>query len=219
MPVKTGGYDKEMTTPTGAAILAASVDQFIRAEEFTECKSAYGIGMRKLDRPNVLRVSWRETAAPGDAPWLSEELTMLQANIDDLNGEELGILMERLFERGALDVSFVPCTMKKSRPGTVVSVLSARETLDPIRELLFRTATIGFRETLVRRLSLRREEETLRGSFGEARKKTVFLGNEALRFKIEAEDRSRIAREKNISPGEADALIRNEDAGGADSRG
>jgi uncharacterized protein (TIGR00299 family) protein len=214
LPVRTGGFNKEMTTPTGAAILASCVDEFITGPaSFKEIKTGVGIGNRKLDKPNVLRVSWREMDLPvesaaGERPWISEELTLLEANIDDMTGEALGFLMERLFEAGALDVSFTPCTMKKSRPGVMVSVLVRGDRLDALRETFFcHSTTIGFRESAVNRLSLRREETTLSGPFGEAKEKTVFYGGEKLSSKIEFEDRARLAREKGISLSEAERII------------
>ncbi|MDR2518932.1 MAG: nickel pincer cofactor biosynthesis protein LarC [Spirochaetaceae bacterium] len=203
--VRTGGFQKEMTTPTGAAILASSVDACETASRFQELRTGYGIGQRKLPKPNVLRLSLRETPEPEAAaihtqiPWLDEELTALEANIDDMTGEELGFLMERLFEAGALDVTYTPCVMKKSRPGTIVSVLGDLPRLPALRKTLFQhSSTSGFRETRVRRLSLPRREERLSGSFGEARQKTVFWRDEPLRSKIEYEDRARLAREQNI---------------------
>jgi uncharacterized protein (TIGR00299 family) protein len=221
MPVKTGGFQNEMTTPTGAAILASCVDEFIRSASFREIKTGYGLGSRKLDKPNVLRLSWREEeqepprqvgqdfSAEGAQPWDAEELVLLEANIDDMNGEELGFLMDTLFEAGALDVTFSPCVMKKSRPGTIVSVLAARETLNRLRETLFKkSSTIGFREIPVRRLSLKREEHGLSGDFGKAREKLVFYGGESLRSKIEFADRARLARDRDISLEEAERIIR-----------
>jgi uncharacterized protein (TIGR00299 family) protein len=217
LPVRTGGFDKEMTTPTGAAILASWVDEFVTSPvSFREIKTGIGIGSRKLDKPNILRVSWREiqgswreTCGARDTPWLSEELTLMEAGIDDMGGEALGFLMERLFCSGALDVSFSPCTMKKSRPGVVVSVLGRPGGLDSLRETFFRhSSTIGFRETAVNRLSLKREEKMLSGPSGEGREKTVFLGGEKLRSKIEFEDRARLAREKGVSLEEAERLLR-----------
>ena len=81
-----------------------------------------------------------------------------------MNAEALAFLMDRLFDAGALDVSFSPLTMKKSRPGTGVSVLGRDEKLDALRECLFRNSTtIGFREITVNRLSLDRREEELSG--------------------------------------------------------
>ncbi|MDR1635788.1 MAG: nickel pincer cofactor biosynthesis protein LarC [Treponema sp.] len=219
LPVRTGGFNKEMTTPTGAAILAASVDEFITGPvSFRELKTGVGIGTRKMERPNVLRVSWRETpeALPpalsgnsaGKRPWETEALVLLEANIDDMTGEALGFLMERLFEAGALDLSFGSIVMKKSRPGTLVSVLARPAELDTLRECLFRNSTtIGFREIPVNRVSLRRQEETLEGDFGSAGLKTVFLGDEKLRAKVEFEDRARLARERGIALDEAERRI------------
>jgi uncharacterized protein (TIGR00299 family) protein len=215
MPVRTGGFNKEMTTPTGAAILASCVDEFITGPfSFKPLETACGIGTRKMEKPNVLQLSWREVEAaqakPGDEkPWTSEELLLLEANIDDMTGEALGFLMERFFESGALDVTFTPVTMKKSRPGIAAAVLCRWENADVLRETFFRhSATIGFRETTVNRLSLKRELRTLQGEFGAAREKIVYPGGGKTRSKIEYEDRARLAREQGVSLDEAEALIR-----------
>jgi uncharacterized protein (DUF111 family) len=209
LPVRTGGFNKEMTTPTGAAILAASVDEFSSAGSFREIKTGYGIGTRRMERPNLLRLSLREEAPAGAGqPWKTEELVLMETNIDDMTGEALGFLMERLFDAGALDVTFTPCVMKKSRPGTLVSALAPAAALDALRRTLFElSSAIGFREIPVRRLSLRREELLRSGPFGEAREKRVFYGEKPLRSKIEFEDRARIARERGISLTEAERLI------------
>jgi uncharacterized protein (TIGR00299 family) protein len=212
MPVRTGGFNKEMTTPTGAAILASCVDEFITGPvSFRQVKTAYGIGTRKMEKPNVLQLSWRDieaNAGAGQKPWLSEELLLLEANIDDMTGEALGFLMEMFFEAGALDVTFTPLTMKKARPGVAVGVLCRRENADTLRETFFRhSTTIGFRETAVSRVSLKRELKTLRGDFGTAQEKIVHMEG-TTRSKIEYEDRARLAREQGLSLDEADALIR-----------
>ncbi|MDR1956398.1 MAG: nickel pincer cofactor biosynthesis protein LarC [Treponema sp.] len=216
LPVKTGGFTQEMTTPTGAAILAASVDEFVSSQRFTEIRTGYGIGTRTLDKPNVLRLSLREEAAleqEGPGPWKIEDLILLETNIDDMTGEALGFLMERLFEAGALDVTFTPCMMKKSRPGTRVSVLAAPAPLDSLRRTLFQeSSAIGFRETQVRRLSLEREESLVAGAYGEIRRKTVFFEGKALRSKIEYEDRARIARARGIALEATERLIAGERA-------
>ncbi|MDR3114579.1 MAG: nickel pincer cofactor biosynthesis protein LarC [Treponema sp.] len=221
LPVKTGGFNTEMTTPTGAAILAASVDEAVQSRRFIEIKTGYGIGSRKLDKPNVLRLSLREedpfqtragyVEPAGEEPWKTEDLVVIEANIDDMSGEALGFLMERLFEAGALDVTCIPCVMKKSRPGTIVSVLSSPATLDSLRRRLFQSSsTIGFREIPVRRLFLEREERLVQGPFGEARRKTVFFEGKPLRSKIEYADRARIAREQGISLEAAVELMQEE---------
>jgi uncharacterized protein (TIGR00299 family) protein len=220
IPVTSGGFNKEMTTPTGAAIIAASVDEFITQSSFTEIKTGYGIGTRKMERPNLLRVSLRETAAAqpcageslsatGLPPGvLSEKLILMEANIDDMSGEALAFLMERLFAAGALDVTITPCVMKKSRPGSIVSVLCSQANLEEIRTAMFRnSSTIGFRETTVNRISLKRETGKLTGDFGNAKVKKVYYGGKLLRSKIEYEDRAVLARERNISLTEAERLI------------
>ena len=133
----------------------------------------------------------------------------METNIDDMSGEALGFLMESLFEAGALDVTFPPCTMKKSRPGVIVACLASPARLDSLRETLFlRSSTIGFRETSVNRLSLLREEGGVGGNFGLARVKTVFLEDKPLRNKVEYDDRARLARKQGVSLEEAERLIR-----------
>jgi uncharacterized protein (TIGR00299 family) protein len=209
LPVRTGGFDKEMTTPTGAAILASCVDEFIETARFTEMRTGTGIGTRKMERPNVLRVSLREEPDKGARDFIGEDLFLIETNIDDMSGEALGFLMERLFENGALDVTFSPCVMKKSRPGTIVSALSPPAKLEALRRSLFENSSAaGFREIPVKRLSLKREAGRLSGPFGEARTKTVFPGGGKSRTKIEFEDRARVARERGVSLAEAEELIK-----------
>ncbi|GMO39777.1 MAG: hypothetical protein Pg6C_00430 [Treponemataceae bacterium] len=210
MPVHAGGFDKEMTTPTGAAILASQVNQFVTEESFTEIKTGYGIGGRKLNKPNVLRVSWRETSGTASilAPDVEmRECVLLEANIDDMTGEELGFLMECLFAEGARDVVFIPCVMKKNRPGTLVSVLAPPDKLDALRVTMFtKSKTIGFREIPARCFALRRDERRVGG----AAAKTVYFGEKKLREKIEFEDRAKLAREKNIPLWDAEKILRGE---------
>jgi uncharacterized protein (TIGR00299 family) protein len=206
MPCTEGGFDKEMTTPTGAAILRACVNEFVTestsGHAFVQIKEGIGIGTRKTARPNFLRVSLRNPlcnagagndAPPGntpDSPWLEETLYSLESNIDDMTGEDFGFLQDRLFHAGALDVTFIPCTMKKNRPGIIVQTLCGRECLDAVRRTLFtQSTTIGFRETAVNRLSLRREEAVIDTADGPARVKKVYLGDTFLRQKIEYDDR------------------------------
>jgi uncharacterized protein (TIGR00299 family) protein len=195
LPCTTGGFDKEMTTPTGAAILRACVDEFITESAFVPIGEGIGIGTRKMDKPNFLRVSLRETTGSAgkpdaDKPWIEEKLYVIECNIDDMTGEDFGFLRERLAHAGALDVAFIPCTMKKNRPGIIVSVLCGPGKLDAVRHTLFtRSTTIGFRETAVNRLSLRREDDVIDTENGAMRVKRVYLGDQFLRQKIEYDDR------------------------------
>ncbi|MDR1240235.1 MAG: nickel pincer cofactor biosynthesis protein LarC [Treponema sp.] len=212
MPVHTGSFDAEMTTPTGAAILASQVDEFVHNAAFTELKTGYGLGTRKLDKPNVLRVSWREDAQPAakEQDLIEIESILMESNIDDMTGEELAFLMECLFREGARDVVFVPCMMKKNRPGTLVSVLCPPEKLAAMRNTMFtQSKTIGIRETPAHCFALRRKEASIvNGGSCAGKKKIVYYGGKELRDKIEFEDRADLARRKNISLWEAEELIR-----------
>jgi uncharacterized protein (TIGR00299 family) protein len=192
LPCTTGGFDKEMTTPTGAAILRACVDEFVTESAFVQINEGIGIGTRKMDKPNFLRVSLREERAGNGKPkpWIEETLFQLECNIDDMTGEDFGFLQEQLFKAGALDVAFIPCTMKKNRPGIIVQALCRPEKRDAVRRTLFtQSTTIGFRETAVNRLSLRREEDVIDTEDGAMRVKRVFLDDQFLRQKIEYDDR------------------------------
>ncbi|GMO39914.1 MAG: nickel pincer cofactor biosynthesis protein LarC [Termitinemataceae bacterium] len=219
MPAKTGTYDKEMTTPTGAAILNFCVDEFMPRFIFKEVKSAYGIGQRKMDRANVLRVSLRETVKEnimahnseshnGESHYIEEELILMQTNIDDMTGEELGFLMEMLFSGGALDITFTPSIMKKSRPATIVSVLTNSEKLTEMRKIIFKhSSSIGIRETKVNRVSLPRTLGEIKTKLGLRRTKTVKVDEQTSRTKIEFDDLAKIAREHNISLREAGEIF------------
>jgi uncharacterized protein (TIGR00299 family) protein len=209
IPVRTGGFDKEMTTPTGAAILAACVDEFISTARFRELKTAYGLGRRRLEKPNALRASLRDEDAfkkETAIPYLEEELVMLETSIDDMTGEAFGFLMETLFEHGALDVTLTPCVMKKSRPGTTLCALCRPELSARLRDLIFTcSTTLGIREYPMRRAALPRETALLSREHG-VRVKTARLG-ERTRSKIEYDDRARLARERGISLDEAASLL------------
>jgi pyridinium-3,5-bisthiocarboxylic acid mononucleotide nickel chelatase len=116
MPVKSGLVEYEATTPTGAAILAATVDHFSSSPEMKVMKTGYGIGQIDKDIPNILRVYLAEGHAELSADVLTEEATMLECNIDDMNPEWFTHVQALLFDAGAADVFMTPIVMKKSRP-------------------------------------------------------------------------------------------------------
>jgi len=139
IPVKSGAAPVEMTTPTGAAILSSSVDEFTDVFDFTPLNVGYGIGTRDTDIPNVLRVFLGETH--DDLRSSSDPETgravMVECNIDDMNPEMYDFIMDKLFAAGAHDVFFTPIIMKKSRPAVVVSVLCPREARTRIEDILW----------------------------------------------------------------------------------
>jgi len=125
IPVRSGSIPFETTTPTGAAILKANVDEFIKVKDFCIEKIAYGIGNRDTDIPNVLRLysgEFEEEKEQGDMK-KRDTATMIECNIDDMNPELYGYVMNLLFEKGADDVFITPIIMKKARPASKISVL------------------------------------------------------------------------------------------------
>lgn len=200
LPVKTGLVQHEATTPTGAAILAATVDEFTEQINFPITKTAYGIGQRDVSEvANVLRVYLLKTEeAMTDVT--TEAATVLECNIDDMNPEHYAYLMDRLFDAGASDVWITPIIMKKTRPATTLSVLCQPQKATTMKTLLFEQAkTIGLREYSVQKSMLRREEKTVNTTFGEVRIKESYFNGKKVRVKPEFEDCQKLALQHKIS--------------------
>ena len=194
IPVKTGLVQHEATTPTGAAILAATVDEFTEQINFPITKTAYGIGQRDVSEvANVLRVYLSETKE--DVKDVTNELaTVLECNIDDMQPEQHGYLMDLLFNAGASDVWFTPIIMKKSRPATTLSVLCHLSKVMEMKTVLFEQATtIGLREYPVQKSMLRREEKTVTTKLGDVRIKESYFNGKRVRVKPEFEDCKKLA--------------------------
>jgi len=154
-----GGPSAELTTPTGAALLAHLADEFGGLPAGRLAASGLGAGRRELEgRPNVLRAVLVEPLdrSPGGAgPWAEDEVELLEATIDDLSAELLAGAAARLLAAGALDVWSTPVVMKKSRPGTVLSVLARPGDRAALAAIVFReTSTFGLRVLPARRLLL-----------------------------------------------------------------
>jgi hypothetical protein len=200
MPVKTGLVDYEATTPTGAAILAATVDSFSEQKEMRIVKTGYGIGQRDGEIPNVLRVYLAESAGSGIRDVITEEALMLECNLDDMNPEGFTHVMDLLFAAGAADVFIVPVIMKKSRPGHLLSVLCHGDTVAKMKEILFReTTSIGIREHSLKRNILRREILVVNTKYGDVEVKRSYWDGRVVNEKPEFEQCSRLAREHGIA--------------------
>lgn len=136
-----------------------------------------------------------------------DEICELSCNVDDMSGEAAGFAMERLFDAGALDVYTIPVSMKKNRPGILMSVMCRREDRDRIvREIFRNTTTIGIRERVCERYILGRSIETFETPYGPVRRKKA-EGYGVCRSKLEYEDLARIAKERGIGLEEARRLI------------
>ena len=222
VPVKSGAAQMETTTPTGAAILAARVDEFTDDKRFAIRRTAYGIGHRDAEIPNVLRLilGERESVGPADAGLPpSARGVVLECNIDDMSPELHGYLFERLLASGADDVWLTPIIMKKSRPAVTLSVLCPPEAEARLALLVVReTSTFGFRRYAVDKTALERSVATAETSLGPVRVKTAYVGGAALKSKPEYEDLRRIAEEKGLSLRETQERVLREigPAGGRD---
>ncbi len=196
VPVKSGIAEHEMTTPTGAAILAACVDSFTDDKRFTIKRVAYGVGHRDAGVPNLLRVFLAEASGRAEGA----EDCILECNIDDMSPEIYGHVSELLFSAGAADVWFTPIIMKKSRPAVTLSALCAAETEPRLSEIMLReTTTFGLRRISVGKTALEREIRTVRTSLGELRVKSAFMDGKRIKMKPEYEDCRKIAEEKGMT--------------------
>ena len=206
VPTTRGGTDIEATTPTGAAILAALVDEFTAAPAMTVDRTAYGVGHKETQRPNLLRVHLAEGGRASSPR--TDRARLLQCNIDDMTGEMLGHVLELLMEQGAMDVHFTPIVMKKNRPGTLLSLLCGEAEEDRFKALLFRqTTTLGIKSLALDKTVLERRFDTVETPLGPVTMKRALLGGEVLRSKPEFEECRALALRNDIPLSEVYALI------------
>lgn len=184
-----GGPWGELTTPTGAVLLAELVDEFVGFPSLVLEATGYGLGKRDLpDRPNALRL------LRGRAGESRPEVLVVECEVDDLPGEGFGFLMERLFEAGALDVYFTPVQMKKNRPGTLITLLCRRSQLEQLAGLLLmESGSLGCRYTSAVRFEAERETVEVNTLFGRVRVKRARLDGRPLALAPEFEDCRRLA--------------------------
>ena len=197
VPVLSRDVDGELVTPTGAAILTTMAEGFGPFPPMTVEKIGYGAGQRDFPFPNLLRLLVGITSPTLDARM--ETLTLLEANIDDLNPEFYGHLMERLFTAGALDVYLTPVQMKKNRPGVVLSVTCPPAQAEALAALVFaETTTIGLRRQEVQRWALARERVEVETSCGTVGVKVARLSGRVVTASPEYEDCRRLALESGV---------------------
>jgi uncharacterized protein (TIGR00299 family) protein len=197
LPVREGNCDRELVTPTGAAI-AAEICRFGPIPEMVLEKTGYGVGGRRLqDRPNLLRGLLGR--ANGESALQADRVTVLETHLDDANPEWLGALMDRLLEEGALDAAISALQMKKNRPGVRVTVVARPEGAPALARVLLReSSAIGVRSYETRRLKLRRAADTVATPLGEAAIKLLFEGNELVRVTPEYESCRKLAAESGL---------------------
>ena len=193
IPVYSSGIERELTTPTGAAIIATMASSFQALPEMTLSAIGYGAGGWNLDKKaNVLRLLVGEEAQGYD----TDEVMLLETNIDDMNPQIYEYLIERLLQAGALDAYLTATIMKKSRPAHILSVVAKVEDLDAIRRLVFKeTTTLGIRSSKVTRSILRREIKEVELPYGRVRVKVSRGPDGVSNISPEYEDCKRLALE------------------------
>ena len=198
IPVKYNVVLSETTTPTGAAILKATVDEFTDYRHFTIDKIGYGLGHKDFEIPNLTRVYLGEILESENELRVEEQFLM-ECNIDDMSGEIYTYVENMLFKSGALDVYKTPIIMKKGRPATKLSVLFKVEDRAKLQRIIFtETTTSGLREIKVTKYMMERKFNTLLTKYGCIQMKELYLKGVKVKSKPEYEDCARLAEEHGV---------------------
>lgn len=199
LPIAQGGEDFEMTTPTGAAILAECASEFNTQMKYKPLKIGWGAGSRNTKRlPNLLRCILTETEIEIAQP-STQEVILIESNIDDMNPEWFSPLINELFAKGALDVWLENLMMKKSRPGIKISLLAQADKKDILAQSILRlSSSFGLRYTSYQRQVLDRSFVTVNTPWGKARVKEGRLANQLLKAVPEYEDCLLLAQKNNL---------------------
>ncbi len=200
-PVYSSGLQAELVTPTGAAIVKILTSRFASFPQMKIGKSGYGAGTRDFPgHPNVLRLTVGEAASHSlSANTALETITVLEANLDDLNPQVFGYVMERALLEGALDAFAAPVQMKKNRPGTLLTILCKPEEAAQLTQLLFtETTTLGVRRRDETRQALARRWESVGTPWGKVRIKIASMNGTVTNYAPEYEDCRRIAAERGV---------------------
>ena len=193
----SSGTHGELVTPTGALILSSYASEFGPVPAMKVRQVGYGAGDRDpADTPNVLRVMVGESAATH----ATEQIVVIECEIDDMNPQIFGAVMERLYDGGALEVYFAPVQMKKNRPGTLLTILSEPTKQQDMLGIVFReTTTIGARYHTVTRERLSRKTVSIETPLGPVRFKLATYEGEVVNASPEFDDCQRIASERGVA--------------------
>jgi len=199
IPVFSNDVTGELTTPTGAALLATLADSFSPRPAMKILATGYGAGQRQTpNNANVLRISFGEAGAEAMAS-PEVQVAVIEATIDDMNPQVYGYFQEKALAAGALDLYSTPIQMKKNRPALKITCVCAVSDIDRMTELIFReTTTIGIRYTIAQRKTLQREFLRVQTAFGAVTMKVSMLNGRPVNFVPEFEDCRRLALEKGV---------------------
>ena len=201
-PTYSNGVQKELVTPTGAAIIATLCESFGPQPAMTVSSIGYGAGTLDLEhQPNVVRIMIGEVAEKSAATdfGFDEEIAVIEANLDDMNPQIYGHFQERALTLGALDVYTTPVQMKKNRPGTLLTVLCKPQDTQKLMDLIFaETTTIGARTYNAQRRILPRKSVSVSTIYGEVRMKVASVNGHIRQATPEYEDCRKLAVEKDV---------------------
>jgi uncharacterized protein (TIGR00299 family) protein len=205
-PVYGGAVQRELVTPTGALIVSSYASSFGPLPPMAVEHVGYGAGDHDFpSTPNVLRVLVGRQTDAGSSP-NAERVVVIECEIDDMNPQLFGVAMERLYAAGALEVFFVPVQMKKSRPGTLLTVIGPPDRRSALAEVVFReTTTIGVRYSELERECLQRELVAVDTPLGAVRFKLAWREGRLMNAVPEFEDCAKLAAASNLPVKEVQA--------------
>ncbi|MGG6268192.1 nickel pincer cofactor biosynthesis protein LarC [Leptolyngbya sp. AN03gr2] len=199
VPIYSNGIEKELVTPTGAAIVTTLAKSFSAPPKMTLQKVGLGAGTIDLPIPNMIRIWIGTTEEQSHQSSTPETVTVLETQIDDLSPQAIGYLFDTLLEAGALDVFTQAIGMKKSRPGILLTVICSSEKVDECETILFReTTTLGIRRTTQQRTILDRRFEQVNTEYGAIQVKIASRNGSIVNVQPEYEDCVRIARKVDL---------------------
>jgi len=197
VPVIAGWVPGELTTPTGAALIATLADGFGTIPSMIVRSSACGVGTRDLGIPNVCRLLLGEAVTDDPA---HDSVTVLETNLDHLTPEEIAVAAERLLDAGALDVWQRPIVMKKGRSATMLSALARDVDASSLAERFIQeTGTLGVRLVPAARRLVERDVTAVATSLGLARFKVAHLPDGTRALRVESDDAVRVASEQGLA--------------------
>ncbi len=204
-PIYSGDVQKELVTPTGALIVSSYASSFGALPAMQVDHVGYGAGDNDFPQsPNVLRVMIGRDAVDAGTP---TRVVVIECEIDDMNPQIFGVVMDRLYAAGALEVFYVPVQMKKNRPGTLLTVVAPPALRGAMSEIIFsETTTIGLRYSEVERDCLRREHATVETPIGAVRMKLAWRDGRLVNAVPEFEDCAKLAAEKAVPVKEVQAM-------------
>lgn len=195
-PIYSSGIEKELLTPTGAALLTSLGSEFGKMPKMKVRKIGYGAGKDDLPHPNLLRLLIGEEESLGK----EEKVMVVETNIDDMNPQFYDYLMERLFSTQVQEVFLTPILMKKNRPATLLTVICSKEKLPQITDFLIReTTTLGLRWREEERRCAERKILTLQTRYGTIRFKMASWDGKVVNLSPEYDDCKRLALTKKVS--------------------